>query len=117
MNFDEAIQSHSSWKMKLSRYLTQKDGSFDPATVSAPDRCDLGKWLKAELVAKSGDAILKELSTTHAQFHRAVGDVVIRANKGLDVTSEILLGAKSDFAKTSSRVVGLLLQLKSRKAA
>ena len=48
MDFDHAIAAHSSWKMKLSKYLAKPDHSLQPKEIAPDDRCDLGKWIVAE---------------------------------------------------------------------
>ena len=45
MNFDEAISSHTGWKMKLARYIAKPDGSLKSAQVSTDHNCELGKWI------------------------------------------------------------------------
>jgi hypothetical protein len=113
MNFDEAITVHSSWKMKLSRYLTKPDGSLDPDDVGVDNKCDLGKWIGGEGAKYSKLAQFGVLQQQHSRFHKAAAQVVRRADSGENMTAEVALGAKSEFAKTSSTVVQAIMAMKA----
>ena len=43
MNFDDAIQAHSAWKMKLTLYIAKPDKSLNHNVVCKDNVCDLGK--------------------------------------------------------------------------
>ena len=60
MNFDDAIQVHAAWKIKLSAYLRKCDGSLKAADVRVDNRCALGQWLYGE-----GKNILPWLNIRH----------------------------------------------------
>ena len=45
MNFEDAIRSHTNWKIKLKEYISKRDGSLNHTEVSKDNCCDLGKWI------------------------------------------------------------------------
>ncbi len=52
------------------------------------------------------------LKQEHTRFHKAAGEVVKRADSGKDVSEEVTLGAKSEFAQASAAVVTAIMQMK-----
>ena len=113
MNFDEAIRAHSDWKMKLTRYLSNPDGSINVQELSKDHLCTLGKWLHGEGRSYKNVAEYQKLIQDHAHFHRAAADIVIRKDRGEDVKGDISLGGNSPFAKYSMSVVSLLMKMKT----
>lgn len=113
MNIDDAISAHSSWKMKLSAYLSHPDRSLKAATVGASNGCELGKWLNGEGHKYSKLPEFAKLVADHARFHKAAAGVVEKADTGQRVTEEIALGSKSEFASASAAVVKSLMAMKA----
>ena len=74
MNFDEAIQAHAAWKVKLSAYLYKCDGSLKSADVRVDNRCPLGQWLHGEGKKYASLAEYQTLIKEHARFHLAAGE-------------------------------------------
>lgn len=117
MNFDEAIQAHSAWKMKLASYLRRPDGSLDPAIIRPDNRCALGQWLHGEGAKHAGSAEYKTLVAEHARFHRAAASVVDMAHAGKDTSAETALGSSSEFGTASKNVVAAIMSLKRKVGA
>ena len=117
MNIDEAIAAHASWKRKLASYLEQGERTIDVNNLGADNKCALGKWLYGEGQRLASDPDFKLLVQEHARFHRAVADVVRRADAGVEVRAEIALGSNSEFGKASSSVIRALMAMKRRQAA
>ena len=117
MNFDDAISAHAAWKQKLSAYLRRPDQSIDMASLAADNHCALGQWIHSQAGAITSDAKFVELKREHANFHRLAADVARRANAGENVSEEVYLGANSPYAKCSSRVVQLIMDMKRKIAA
>lgn len=113
MNFDDAIFAHSSWKMKLAKYLARPDHSLKVAEVASDKECALGKWLHSEGLKYSHLPEFKKLVSEHAQFHKEAANVVARADAGQNVTEEVALCANSAFGHASSSVVRTLQKVKS----
>ncbi len=116
MDLDDAIRSHSSWKIRLSKYLRNPDGTLGPGEIGRDDRCELGRWLYGE---GKKYALLPEYRTLvgeHARFHRAAANVVRKADQGHDTSKETALGQKSEFATASLNVVAAIAALKKKTA-
>ena len=114
MNFDEAIAAHSSWKMKLSRYLRNPDGSLKASDIQPDNNCELGKWIYSEGKKHSSVPEFSTLKTEHAHFHKAAAEIVTKADSGQNVTEEVALGGTSEFATRSSNVVRAIMTLKKK---
>lgn len=117
MNFDDAVSTHSAWKQKLAAYLRHPDKSIDVAALASDNHCALGQWLHSQSGGVASDAKFLELKREHANFHHSAAELVQRANAGENVSAELALGSNSTYAKCSSRVVQLILEMKKRKAA
>lgn len=114
MNFDEAITAHSKWKTRLKQYLAKPDRSLSPAEVGADDKCELGRWIRAEEKKHAAMPEFSKLRADHARFHQAAADIVKRADSGQNVAAETELGARSEFAAISSAVVTGLMALQKK---
>ncbi|MBF0492129.1 MAG: CZB domain-containing protein [Deltaproteobacteria bacterium] len=114
MNFDDAIKAHSVWKTKLGLYLNKPDASLKPVEVEPDNRCDLGKWIHGEGAKHASLPEFGQLKETHRLFHQEAAKIVQRANNGEKVNEEVALGAKSGFGNASTKVITLLMILKSK---
>ena len=114
MNFDDAIRAHSAWKMKLSAYISKPDGSLKVVDIEPDNKCALGQWIYGEGAKFNTIPEYGTLKTEHTKFHKCAASVVKKADSGQNVTEEIALGAKSDFAQASSAVVGAIMKMKSK---
>lgn len=112
MNFDDAIQAHSSWKLKLSTYLRKPDGSLNPASIRPDNKCALGQWLHGEGRKLAANPDYKKLVAEHARFHQCAAAVVDKANSGKSVVEDVAIGSRSDFGSASANVVALLMTMK-----
>ena len=103
MNFDEAIQAHVQWKMKLRQHLggAQK---FDAGVVGKDDQCVLGKWIHGEASTKYRQLPdYAKLKAAHASFHATAASVIRTHDSGLGVkAAELLEGL---YEKASLEVV------------
>ena len=114
MNFDEAIQAHSSWKIKLSSYLRKPDGSLRSVEVRTEGRCPLGQWLHGEGRKFSSLPEYLALINDHAKFHNAAADVVDKANSGKETNQDRAIGIGSEYATASQNVVKSIINLKKK---
>ncbi len=117
MNFDEAINAHAAWKLKLSAYLRNPDKSLDAKKVAVDNQCALGKWLHGEGKAYSAQPEFAQALAEHARFHKAAASVVSKADAGVNVSEEVALGGQSDFATASMNLVRALMTLKTKAKA
>jgi methyl-accepting chemotaxis protein len=114
MNFDQAITCHVAWKQKLSRYIAKPDQTLKSTEIASDHNCDLGKWIYGEGARFSNLPEFASLKSEHAHFHAAAASVVARADRGQQVSEELALGARSDFAQASNSVVSSLMALKRK---
>jgi len=114
MNFDEAVIAHSEWKRKLNAYIAKPDHSLNAADVAANDKCSLGKWLSGEGLKFARFPEFPKVVAEHTRFHKAAADVIRKADNGQNMTSEVALGAQSEFGRASGSVVLALMDLKKQ---
>ncbi|GIL16977.1 MAG: hypothetical protein BroJett040_07280 [Oligoflexia bacterium] len=114
MNFDEAVKAHSEWKTKLSHYIRKPDGSLKAADVGVDNKCTLGQWIYGEGSAHSSLPEYGTLKAEHAKFHKCAASIITRADKGENVTEEVMLGSKSEYAACSSHVVAAIMAMKAK---
>ncbi|HEX9110728.1 MAG TPA: CZB domain-containing protein [Terriglobales bacterium] len=118
MDFDEAIFAHSDWKRKLRLYLSKVDHSLTVADVAAADdRCKLGEWIAGEGRKYSALPEFATLSTQHTRFHKAAADIVEKADRGQDVSGELVPASNSEFSRASTSVVRAIIEMKKRAGA
>jgi hypothetical protein len=116
MNFDEAMQAHTSWKIKLRTYLSKPDGSLKPADFEPDNRCALGKWIHGEGAKHAALAEFQSLKDAHVGFHKAAANVVRQADSGKSVSEDLAIGSSSEFATKSSAMIRALLMMKMKAA-
>jgi methyl-accepting chemotaxis protein len=114
MDFDQAITAHVGWKTKLSHYLARPDGSLKAADVAGDHNCDLGKWIYGEGAKFSSLPEFSKLKQEHAHFHQSAAAVIAKADRGEQVSDEVALGGKSQFALSSNAVVTALMDMKHK---
>ena len=117
MDFQQAIQAHVDWKIKLASYLARPDHSLNAATVSQESGCELGRWLKGEGRKYAASPEFVKLVADHARFHMAASEVIRKADSGQRVAEEVALGARSEYASASNAVVAALMKMKLKAAA
>lgn len=116
MDFDEAVSMHTKWKRKLRHYVAQHDGSLSPAEVSLDHKCVLGQWIYGEGAKYSSLPEFTKLKYEHARFHAVAAEVVMKANSGESVSSEMAPCSNSKFSTASSAIVMAIIAMKKRLA-
>lgn len=117
MNFDDAIRAHMNWKIRLENYLEKPDGSINATDLAKDNLCILGQWIYGEGSQYQDVDGYCELVEEHKKFHQEASQIVVRKQRGENISADISLGAASPFAKASARVVSLLMRLKMRVGA
>lgn len=112
MDFDAAIAAHSSWKIKLSTYLRKPDGSLKIADVQVDNKCQLGQWIHGEGKKWSHLPEFTTLKTEHARFHKAAAEVIRKADAGQNVSEDVAIGGKSEFAQASAKVISAIMSMR-----
>jgi hypothetical protein len=116
MDFDGAIQAHTNWKLRLFSYCRGKVAEkIDMQTLRKDDACALGQWLYGGGRKYAEDPKFQQLQEMHAAFHKCAASVGALVDGGQAAAAEALLNSReSEFNRTSIRVVGLLMDLRSR---
>jgi len=103
-----AICAHQDWRNTLSKYLVKPDGTLDPGTVAATDRCLLGKYLLERARAGEDDEHTALVEAEHIQFHWTAGELVRHANRGESIGKAALDRLGRDYDELSARIVAWL---------
>jgi hypothetical protein len=114
MDFDEAINLHSTWKRRLRRALANHDLSLKPSEISLDHKCVLGHWIYGTGARHSHLPEFKKLKYEHARFHLAAAELVKKVYAGESVATEIAPCAGSEFSLASAAVVIALRTMKKR---
>ena len=114
MNIDDAIRAHSSWKIKLSRYLSGHGEDIDISKLSVDNVCDLGQWIHSNDSVLSRYENLNKLREEHKKFHKIASDIAKKKSKNENADVEKLLGPGSDYSNSSMEVIALLQDLKRK---
>ncbi len=112
MDFEQALDAHVQWKVKLSRYMAKPDRSLSPDTVGKDSECALGKWIYSDgrsLAAKAPS--FEKLRTAHAEFHRQAADILRRADKGESFAGTMAIDNTSPYGKASLQVIMLIREV------
>jgi methyl-accepting chemotaxis protein len=117
MNFDEAIEAHANWKMKLRNYIDTKAGNLVAADVEKDNKCALGQWIYGEGARYSTLSEYTELKTCHAQFHKCAADVVRSADAGDKDKAHKLIESGSQYVGISSKVITLIRNMRTKAQA
>ena len=116
MNFSDAIQAHTDWKLRLDGYaLGASAEKIDAGTLRQDNVCELGRWLYGEGKQYSSDPKFGELLGLHADFHRCAASMAEMVQRGEGPEAAALINSReSDFGKLSLRVVGILMGFRSK---
>lgn len=114
-DFNAAISAHIDWKMKLSKYLQNPDGTLDHNKVCLDNACALGKWIYGDGQShqQSHSDLYSALKESHASFHRTAGDIIKLINSGHREQAEAMLGPSGPYLSVSEKTVSLIRKLKT----
>jgi methyl-accepting chemotaxis protein len=112
ISLDNAIKTHAEWRTKL-RSAASKHEQLDVGTIARDDCCELGKWLHGAGGSKfGGQPTFVSLIEGHKDFHVEAGKVAHVINQGDGSLAEKMLGSGTPFARASSEVGRIIVQLK-----
>lgn len=117
-SFQDAENAHVKWKMRLVQYVGgQSHEDFDVEAVSCDDKCDLGKWIYGPATRHSTSSEYKNLRTSHADFHKTVGNIIKCVHDHKVDEARLLLGG--DFAGASKKTISAIhaMQAKTESSA
>jgi methyl-accepting chemotaxis protein len=106
MNWDESVEAHVKWKIKLQAYINVRGEKLDANTIAKDNACALGQWLSNEASKLQGNATFQTLKGDHSAFHKAAADVVKKVDAGDKAGATALMGSGSEFMTKSMKVVG-----------
>lgn len=113
-DFDSAITAHLEWKMKLTKYLGNPDGTLDHQVVCLDNKCKLGSWLYGEGSQFSTQAnSFESLKQSHAFFHKSAGEIIKNIDNGNKKLAEISMAPSGDYFEASQKTVKLIEIVKS----
>lgn len=114
-DFDSAIKAHIDWKMKLTKYLENPNGSLEHSKVCLDNACPLGKWIYGDGALYRNNHIITfdALKKSHAEFHQCAGDIIRYIDNRNDTMANQLLSPAGKYSVISENTIHLLEKLKS----
>lgn len=112
-DFVSAKKAHIDWKMKLTKYIEQNDGTLVSEHVCKDNACALGKWLYGDglnyrdLAHKTFDS----LKTSHAEFHQVAAQVIELIHAGKIDEAKNLMDHDGAYGRASNKTIGLIEEM------
>ncbi len=116
MDFDQAIDAHVRWKVRLRTFMGGKGEKLESATVARDSACDLGKWIYSEAGRNRSNPAFEALRKEHANFHRCAAAVVKSVEDGRKDAAASMIEAGSAFADASMKTVNAIRTLRQNAA-
>ncbi len=117
MDFREAIEAHTRWKLHLHRLLASpSENDLDSKTAARDDQCDLGRWIHGEGQRFADLAEFGELVTQHAAFHGCAAEVIQKIAAGDKRGGEAFLAPGGSYNDASDATVLAIVRLQRRIA-
>jgi PAS domain S-box-containing protein len=120
IDFDDAIAAHLKWKQRLTTELKKPTRLPQPEEVLCePRRCALGQWLElisersCERRSRLELSQIRKAQKLHVQFHEAARKLVVRAHRGEDLFADVVLGADSEYERSSQELMAELMRLRA----
>jgi len=106
--FNEAIESHTQWKMNLKKHI--EEGVIqDIKKVGNCHVCDLGEWIYDDGVRYNRLPSFESMCIAHEHFHRAAAEVVLHSNANDKTKARSLLTSDGDFSQSSAKLIRALM--------
>ena len=114
MDFDQAIATHTNWKVTL-RWMINGRQPLDEEKLGRDDACEIGQWLKGEGQRRYGDFPAFRIALReHAHFHLICADVVRYVRQGKLESANAMLAADGEFTRASESTVSAIRSLKAQ---
>lgn len=109
-DFKSAKQAHIDWKMKLTNYLQNPDGSLDHKKVCLDNECSLGKWIYGDGLGYRdfNPNVFDSLKESHTEFHIVAGKIIEYINQQKIKDAERLLSPTGKYIQASEKTVALI---------
>lgn len=113
-DFNAAIKAHIDWKMKLTKYLGNPDGTLEHSKVCQDNQCPLGKWIYGDGKAYQDifSTNYSNLKSSHAEFHKEAGCIIELINNGDSKSAEKKLSPSGNYVAISTKTVRLIEELR-----
>jgi hypothetical protein len=116
VDIDQAIVSHTRWRIRLRLFLEGRGEPLDSGSVARDDACDLGKWIHGEGARLAMHPEYLELKAAHLQFHGCAAEVVRLAQNGQSRAAEDLLASNGAYDEASNSTVTAMIKLRRQLA-
>jgi len=108
---DKAIGAHSAWKQRLKTAIDTGKAEVTVENASRDNVCPFGQWLYGTTIGGAKDLPgFNDVRTVHASFHKCAAGVLDLALKGKKAEAATLLGASSEYSKTSAQLTQALMK-------
>ncbi|MBN8716280.1 MAG: CZB domain-containing protein [Xanthomonadales bacterium] len=109
-SFEDMIDKHMQWKLRLKTYLRGGGEPLDANTVSVDDACALGKWLYGPGQKVQHLPEFQRLKEHHKHFHAVAGKVVLEHQRGRTAQAQAVLDG--EFHDTTQATVTAIRALR-----
>ena len=109
-SFEDMIEKHLHWKLRMKTYLRGGGEPLDPATVADDSACQLGQWLYGTGQNVQHLPEYQSLKESHRQFHAIAARVIQEHQHGHNAQAQALLDG--DFTRQTQHTVGAIRALR-----
>ncbi|MFN7183764.1 MAG: methyl-accepting chemotaxis protein, partial [Thermomonas haemolytica] len=109
-SFEDMIERHAQWKLRLKTYLQGKGEALDPADTAEASACQLDEWLHGPGQQVQHLPEFQHLLEHHKRFHAIAGKVVQEHQRGRTVQAQALLDG--DFTRETQATVTAIRALR-----
>ena len=106
--FNEAIETHTEWKIKLQKHIAEGDFQ-DINSVGDCHVCDLGLWIYGDGVRYNRLPSFEAMCMAHEHFHRAAAEVVFHSSANNKAKARSLMTPEGDFSQSSAKLIKALM--------
>ena len=107
--FNEAIETHTQWKMTLTRHI-EEGVNQDINKVGNCHICDLGRWIDSDGAQYNRLPSFDSMCMAHEGFHRAAAEVIMHCNENDKVKARSLMTPDGAFSQSSSKLIKALME-------
>lgn len=108
----DAINTHMQWKERLEKFIAGDPlEKFTSTDACADNKCRLGKWIYKEGLQFERLPEYKTLKMTHAEFHKAAGEIVRATEQGEAQRAKQLLNDEQFFIRKTQATVSAIESL------
>ncbi|WP_240125322.1 methyl-accepting chemotaxis protein [Thermomonas alba] len=109
-SFEDMIDKHMQWKLRLKTYLRGGGEPLDADTISVDDACALGKWIYGPGQQVQHLPEYQRLKEHHKHFHATAGKVILEHQRGRTAQAQALL--EGEFTRETQATVTAIRALR-----